>query len=241
MISPLIRITIGPTRPQGFEVLKLGVEMLRKLYPECEVVICYNQLSTEQISEIRNLTLINQELYTEKYIVTPKQGYQVCWKLYPPRLRPESHELFIDNDIVITHRLLEIDRFLQDDATLLYEGLHGLHGQFANELPSGIRINSGIFGLPPFYDFESEATYMFQKIGEGKWTDHFDEQGLVGSCLLKYPRYYIVPQTKIPIVEPWMDLEPAIRNPLCVGIHFVGINRYEHPGWHEFRRRRIFL
>lgn len=218
-MKPLIRLTLGPVSQQGIETLLMSLRQLDKLYPECDVVVCANQL--DNIHKIKH-PIINQQEYINSLSYPPKEGYNVHWKLYPPRLREGSHEIFIDNDIILFKRLPEIDLFLSSDSTLLYEGLHGLHGNY--EVP--IKINSGIFGMPP----------GFRLFLEKNWENPFDEQGFVGSSLIKYHEYHVIKQTTIPILEPWMTDKSVFS---ALGVHFVGVNRYFHPGWEWYKSYRL--
>jgi len=138
----------------------------------------------------------------------------------------------MDNDIVIYKKVHEIDAFLGSDSTLLYQGIHGLHGIYVFEVPDGIRINSGIFGLPPGFDFAARIEEMVMP-----WKDKFDEQGMVASILLQYERYHVIPLTVVPIIEPYFPIEPHYRNAGCKGFHFVDANREDHP---QFRKYQVY-
>lgn len=239
-MKPLIRWTMsGVLSKLSFIILKHSVKFVKKLYPECDFVICCNQINEFQIKKIKEL---NVELYFQRdsdslgFMPIPLKNSVdgVHWKLYPPRLRKSSHEIFIDNDIVLHKRVPLIDDFLLQDFSLVYEGLYRLLGNYDHHVPKGYKINSGIFGIPPDYDFED---CLRKKIStNSQWKDKFDEQGLVASVLLDYKNYQMIKQVEIPIIEN-VKWEPKVYydDKKCCGFHFVGGNRTEnHEGWNNY-------
>lgn len=235
-MKPLLRWTIGPVHPCGFDVLEQSVKAMKSLY-DFDMVICYNQLDDKQLERLRgfDVELVDQSGFLSSLFCQPRAGYSVEWKLYPPRLRFQAHELFIDNDIVLHRKPPEISRWLGGNVGLLYQGLHGLHGSYAGLVPPGFRINSGIFGLPPHFDFEKKLMGVAKQ-----WTGYFDEQGLVASTLLQHP-FITIPLTVLPIVEPDWPMDLHYHNEDCCGFHFVHANRQEHPSFRKHMLRGIKL
>lgn len=222
-MKPLLRWTIGEVHACGYRTLRDSVKRLRDLY-DFDFVICHNNQNPAQLEFLKSLgvELIDQIGYQslEKY---------TFMKLSPSRLRPEGHEIFLDNDVVLYKKIPEIDQFIESDATLVYEGLYGLHGAYS--LPKGIHVNSGIFGLPPGYEFETWLKH--------NWLDlpapsKFDEQGLVGKCLLDHSAYIILPQCRVPILESHFDYKAHRKNQSACGFHFVGANREENLNFMKF-------
>jgi len=127
----------------------------------------------------------------------------------------------------------EIDLFLlSDNLTMFCQGLNGCHGVFQSKVAKGIRVNAGMFGVPPNFDFESE---LKQIIGDTSWNEHFDEQGLVAAALHKH-KHVIISQTTIPIIEKNFDINAFLLNVSICGFHFVGVNYYsKHPQWLFFK------
>lgn len=217
----IIKWHVGNVSKSGFDCLNESVYSFRKFYPDAEFHICYNQIEPNKLSHFNDIQLHNQLDFLSSFPIKPLDGYQVHWKLYPPRISKDVHEITIDNDIVIFDKVREIDLFLQSkDHTLLYQGLHGLHGSFSKYIPNGIRINSGIFGMPPYFDFINEMNNL---LTVSDWKNKFDEQGLIALVLLKNKKYFIIPLTTIPILESDFDID-AITSDLCCGYHFVGVN-----------------
>jgi hypothetical protein len=236
--ATLIRWTIGPVHDCGFDVLAASVQYMHKVYPEFDQVICHNQLSIHQLEKIGRLgvTLVDQSEHVEKNIYPPRGGYAVEWKLYPPRIRPQSHEIFMDNDIVLCKRMKIIDEWLNASSnTLLYQGLHGFHGSYSGAIPKGVRINSGIFGLPPNFQFGEKIAEHIRP-----FSDYFDEQGLVAKILTR-ETHRIIPLTVVPIVENDWPLDAHDNNQDCCGYHFVGANKGEHPAFRKFQNRSVLI
>lgn len=224
--KPLIRWTIGPSSKDGFKCLEKSVSNIKKLYPECDFIVCHNQLSGAQKDKIANLDvdLFDQDKH-QNSLNHPPQGVNVHWKLYPPRLRYNAHEICIDNDIILWKRVPEIDYFLNNNMCLIYQGKNRLYGIYDSNMPQAIRINSGIYGLPPAFDFGGKINDI-----QKPWKGRFDEQGLVATILSENP-HFIIPLTSVPICEYWMtsdnfkkSLDSFLRNELCCGLHLVGIN-----------------
>jgi hypothetical protein len=213
----IIRWTIGGCcQPRGFECLKIAVQNFQLLYPEAQRFICHNGLSPPQLEFISALPakLVNQEI--EEYAGEHPQG--VAWKLRPPRLSPNCHEMFIDNDLIITERLPEIDQWLNANNTLGLEAEARHYGSFSNKVPKHYRINSGLFGLPPGFDMAHYLTLW------GKWENNcpnqsvtWNEQGLVANTITHKYKPIIISKETIANCEVELLKAP--------GMHFVSLNR----------------
>lgn len=211
-MQPLVRWTIGPVQPDGFRCLQTSIEKLLNLY-DVEPVICHNDLSQDQLYDLSklNVRLIDQSVDlpdTEKPI-------GVTWKLYPPRLDINRHELFIDNDLILEDHIRELDEFFTGDLTLLLEGQARHYGRFERHVPPNYKINSGLFGIPPGFDLGKHMMFFGTKWEQNAHT--FDEQGLVATSLLNYPRFCIIPSATI------TNCENGFKR--GAGMHFIGLNR----------------
>ncbi len=222
-MKPLLRWTIGEVHACGYRTLRDSVKRLRDLY-DFDFVICHNGQNTAQLEFLESLGV---ELHAQDgYQSLEKQTFM---KLTPFRLRPDGHEIFLDNDVVLYDCPSEIDQFLASDSTLVYEGLYGLHGAYT--LPKGIHVNSGIFGLPPGFDMEASIKANWLPLPA---PSKFDEQGLVGKCLVDHSSYIILPQCRVPILESHFDYKAHRRNKSACGFHFVGANREENLNFMKF-------
>ena len=51
-MKPLVRWTIGPVSELGHKILKRSVENFKKIYPEFDCVVCYNNIEKKLLDEI---------------------------------------------------------------------------------------------------------------------------------------------------------------------------------------------
>lgn len=217
-MKPLVRWTIGDVRPAGYECLAWSIEKFTQLY-NVDVKICHN-CDVEKLSNFPSEWLFDQR---QEWIVKPEG---VAWKLYPPRLSTNRHELLIDNDIIIEEKIKEIDDFFDSDCTLLLEDVTRNYGKFENHVPPNYQINSGIYGMPPnfnlakYIDFYVGTEWEINAKGEYAESRTFDEQGLVAISLLNYKNFVIIPNTSVIICE--REYKKGS------GMHFIGLNRKKH-------------
>jgi hypothetical protein len=231
---PLLRWTIGHTTPDGYESLRLSIESFLRWY-DADVVICHNCPSENLQDIFSRFRLIDQHQHLDS---CPMPPMGVAWKLYPPRLAPERHEILIDNDLIINERIPHIDDFLSSDCTLLLEDHARCYGRFENHVAPGYRINSGLYGMPPlfnlqkFVDFYAGSAWEINATCENKASKTFDEQGLVAIALLSYHRFVIIPNSCI------TNCEREFVNGL--GHHFIGLNRLAfHKPFRLYKCRSI--
>jgi hypothetical protein len=225
----IIRWSLGPVRKAGLETLRLSVGMAKRLFPDFDFLIYHNQLEKHHLDFIKTLGVELLDCNEATAILKPTPGYNVHWKLLPPRVRPEAHEIVLDNDVLLRRIPKPMSLFLESDGhALVCEGLHHLFGSFDQSLPRDVHINSGIFGLPPGFDFENKCREAAATIGLKKWTNWFDEQGMVAAVLSGMP-HYTIPLSSVAIIEP----TGRIRD--CDGYHFVHVNYKDHPAWQQFK------
>lgn len=236
-MKPLARWTIGKTIRLGEEILAHSVRLFRRLYPEFDLVVCYNNMSGDQISRLERLGVplhgqSSSELDQPLTPVDSEPGWKYSmpgwgWKLVPPRLRRESHELWIDNDIVIRERLSSIDAWLAGRRGLISTGRQRAYGIYDELIPEGVVLCAGFFGLPPGYDFADGIRRHCQRL-DGGTLGYYDEQGVTSCCVLETD----------PVVVPFEELSiiKTLTKPLPPGLHFVGANRTpDHQAWRDYR------
>jgi len=191
-MQAIVRWTIGNVQPAGYDCLAESIIKFSKLY-DVEIVICYNGSQNLEFCGTK-IKCIDQSIKFGSL----ERG--VAWKLYPPRIDTNKHEIFIDNDVIIEEHIEEIDKFLMvDDCTLLLEGECRNYGKFEQHVPPGYKINSGIFGVPPGFNLEKYIRFY----GDN-WTNNcrhtsktWDEQGLVATALLSNKKKIIIPKTTV--------------------------------------------
>lgn len=230
-VRPLCRWTVGPTHSRGLDILRQSVKNFRMLYPEFDLKICYNQIDKIDMD-------MDIELYHQSGIeldISPIYGDAwngPCWKLYPPRMRIESHELVIDNDLVIYKRIPEIDLFLQsNNRALILEARYRNYGQFGH-LVGDLKLNSGLYGMPPYYDLE----HQIQQMDIDKWAIRGDDQGLLAANLQNVDPIIITTQRIMPLDDKHDLLISGIG-----GAHFIHANTaIKHKAWELYENYRSY-
>jgi hypothetical protein len=230
------RYTVGPVSDRGLDILHESVRRLKKLYPDFRIVVCYNQISPDRLSRL-DVELIPSD--RSALSREPRPGYSEHWKFYPARIAPNDYEIVCDNDILLHRPLPKIEYAVSRNFFIGYEALGRNYGNFDHVAPKcSIRINSGLYGLPPRYDFGKELNSVIDKGAKPGWAHRFDDQGMLAMVLLNNKSLMCVSQSDLPIIEPDEDLSVQNNNVMCCGYHFVFANREEeHHGWNSFLQR----
>lgn len=224
-MKPLFRWTIGNTSDVGMDMLVTSISLMRRFH-DFDCFVCHNNLKPgqmERLAGIPDATLVAQ---SPKALPIPPKG--VAWKLYTPRLDINRHEVFIDNDLVVFKKMPKMESFLESRDSVIYtRSLFHNFGTFKPFLPKEFRLNSGLFGLPPGFDFDAEVRSGLK--GKTAWDDPFDEQGLVALILSCQP-------TRIEIgLDEIMICHEGKFGPAEYGYHFVFANRGVHTAWLTFK------
>lgn len=198
-MKPVIRWTIGSVKKTGYEILYVSIKKILSLYSnEFDYFVFYNDINLNEIEKLK-IKFKNIEFVRQKWQDCPinlampnsidKETKQKLngsfWKICPPRIRKDAHEIILDNDLVFLKKpkiikefLSRIDKNLVVQDCLLYMGKYG---KYINEKQG---YNSGIIGLRPNYDFESELKKEWNQSDDSE-LDYAEEQGLVTYTLLK--------------------------------------------------------
>jgi len=218
----IARWTIGNASRAGYEALAFSITSFQHLYPDTNVVICHN-CSINKLEDIvarfPDAKFHDQSQYLNSKC--PPMG--VAWKLYPPRIAPDDYEICIDNDVIFMNRVQEIDNFFYGDHTLLLEETSRTYGRFVDYVPPGYCINSGIYGMPPGFNFKKYVNFYsgdnweINAVGPHAASKTFDEQGLVAIALLSYKNFVIIKKESVTNCEK--HLIPGN------GLHFISVNR----------------
>ncbi len=257
MQKPLFRFTVGATTQQGLDILEESVFRTMRALGETnwDWMICYNNLNSTQqeflkyIVQGRPISLYPQSWTScpvDDHIwspVKPDGSIEVdgsncggtMWKVCPARLRYDSHEIIMDNDIIILKQLPQIEQFLSSiKRTLILEEPIRYYGRYANLISFDDRMNSGIIGLPPNYDFGKEIRKSWEENSKHTRITQEDEQGLLTYTLQKQPNIRI---PKEDVRELLADDSPrTITNEN--GIHFCQANRTdEHKTWQKYKEQ----
>jgi hypothetical protein len=239
--KPLVRWTIGPVAPLGYDCLDESIRCWRLAYGDlCDLVICHNgpvdfgrlaatgvSLHAQRGDELPGMSRPPNCAAGGKY----RWATMGAWKLYPPRLRPGAHEIFLDNDVVVRRRIPEIDAFLAQRDFLL--GLPGTdrekwacwgYGRLAKLGRAPVR-NSGLFGLHPWFDLA--AALPTHLLGH-TWKEYLDEQGLIGIAL-QDRSLILIDRGKV-----GFTIKDGINRSV---IHFLSLNQQKewHPYWSWYK------
>lgn len=217
-MKPLVRWTIGKPDFHGLEVLRHSVRSFQRIYGDrFDYVLCYNNVSPDKLD-------LNIDLYEQSAVHGMPEPTGVAWKLYPPRLVPDRHEIFIDNDLLICRPIEEIEWFLETDSRFfITEGLFGLYGQFSGRVEG--KLNSGLFGFPPNFDL---GPYLK---GVSSWSSKFDEQGLVSLAVTSHD-WQMISLDKIGICNGYLARGSC-------GLHFVELNAGSVGPWKQYVKTRL--
>ena len=201
---------------------------MKSLYKDTfDLFVCHSGDNAKDL-KLSGVFLFDQRKEIDCLSIKPES---TSWKLYPPRLRIGSHEIFIDNDVVVYKRHPVIEHFLSnDDVFFCTEAAYRMYGKYDHSVKSDVKLNTGFFGLPPNFDFKKSIT---EKI-KGDWETWFDEQGLVSSILLENKRFSIIKMEDI-----WVCVDRFLWGEY--GIHFVGLNKGRAEYWKYYNDFKIKL
>lgn len=266
-MKPLFRWTCGPCLQQGLDILIESINRTTSAlnFDQFDWMICYNGLNSDQLSFIeRAIGNRNIILEPQNWIdcAIPDQcnspirsdgsfewNGNTCggtlWKVAPARKKIETHEIVMDNDIIMLKAIPMIEEFLAGDKVMILEEpirFYGFYDSFfGNDLPF---LNSGLMGFPPGYDYGAALRQKWEEKTEwsqeqNKNIPHFnisqaDEQGLLMLTLRDQPNI------RIP-VEYVREVLGKDYNKKITGseyaIHFTQANRMPHHHcWHQYQQ-----
>jgi hypothetical protein len=257
MAKPLFRFTVGSCIQQGLDIL---AESIKKTTATLGVenfdwMICYNGLSQDDLEFLsraigdRPITLFPQN-WSHCPIPDECQSPRredgtiewngnrcggTLWKVCPPRMRMEAHEIVMDNDIILLKKFPEIDSFLSTTkkALILEEHIR-FYGRYDEIFgPGGPFLNSGLMGFPPNYDFGAEIKRVWEENGKYTRLTQADEQGLLMYTLSRIPSFRIKQTQMIEVLA--RDFKSRI-NGEEEAIHFTQANRImPHRSWRDYK------
>jgi len=225
-----LRWTIGDVSERGFEALRLAVWGAHRMFgARATYAVCVNSIPLAAAKRRagalpdgcvwRDVTRDVPPSLSAHLDGAMAEG--VAWKLAPPRLFADRHELCFDNDCVLWSLPEVIERWLDDDggACLLAEDVRRAYGRFAPDC--GARAcNAGIRGLPPGFDFAGALAAVL-RARPVRLTSELDEQGLQVAALSLGAAPFVVPLGDVTICSPFPPHLPDLGR--C-GAHFCGLN-----------------
>jgi len=234
-LKPIIRWTIGDCATEGLEALRLSVNGIRKIFGDSvTLAICYNNIKPNKLPPVD--LLINQEEFSHTLPFPPpsiddyshtsfqEDNGAPAWKLYPPRLDINTHEILLDNDIILYQKPNAIDRFLNSLDIIV--ATEPLKRSYSDKYPvkDNFNINTGIMAYPPGFDLRAKISAVLKE----PWSNHFDEQTLIAS-IIQNERVQIIPITEVAVCP---HDEPVQRGK-C-GVHLLGVNHGPSLNWRSY-------
>ena len=257
MAKPLFRFTVGPCLQQGLDILAESINRTTEVLgvDNFDWVVCYNGLSRENLDFItKSIKDKPVRLFAQNWADCPVNDHcqsprrldgsfewngnrcgGTLWKASPPRVRMETHEIVMDNDIILLNKLPEIDEFLScNNKALILEEPIRFYGRYDMLFgPSEPFLNSGLMGFPPNYDFGKEVYVVWEKHGKYKNISQADEQGLLTYTLNQLPSVRIKKDKMLEILA--RDFRSKITKDE-IGIHFTQANRIpNHRAWKQYQ------
>jgi hypothetical protein len=196
---PIWRWTVGDCTNDGLECLDISIRTAKRCYGSMfDWIVCSNAKSCLKV--IESICLKNKvDIFYQNWESLPLPIFAVpsvfdanaepgepngrqgsFWKICPPRIDISQHEIVVDNDIVFRRPFRQIHEFLNSNRPLVVTEKVFCHGKFYGcDLP----INSGIYGLPPHFDFACAIKKKWLDSGGPRGLLFRDEQGLIASVL----------------------------------------------------------
>ncbi len=199
-----MRWIIGGTLPQGINILKESISRTVKVFGgKFDYMLCYNNTSPADIEFVRRIFPC-VELYCQDWMNCPIADTMTSikqedgtvrtdahshggslWKLCPPRMRIDAHEIVMDNDIVFFKYMDQIEEFLSSSRPILLKEHTRWFGIYDNLFDPPDKFNSGFVGLPPGFDYKSKLQQAWKLNGCACNLSYADEQGLITYVLKK--------------------------------------------------------
>lgn len=212
---------------QGIECLVHSIEQWVRLFGDVfDRIVCFNGELPDELLGL-NVEFIDQSKHLDSLPCTPCDTF---WKFFPPRIRRESHELILDNDVVIYKSNL-IERFLRSEELMVSQSHKHFYGRFHSVLEPGILVNTGFIGLPPGYDLQQKLSMVLKLYPFLYLTDHCDDQGAFICACRKQLK--LVPMEELYVCNPRTDFA-AYRLGTC-GTHFAGLNLGSSQYWEQYK------
>ena len=243
---------MGNVSKAGWECLSESTRLLPKIYPEFDFIICYNSFHQETLKKtqpkdknpykeiklienrLNRLLSFGIDLYEQKEekidvphtFLRPEMVGNHIWKLCPTRFRTESHELWVDNDVIITDRIPEIDEWLNKNVPVISTSYGREHyGRFDPKIGGDIACCAGLFGLPPHFGFKEK---LLQKCN-GVPLEGFDEQGLIVSIITSEKEWIPISSHNFNQVGWFATLNQHL------GYHFIRLNTGTNSAWEHYK------
>lgn len=228
MNKPIIRWTIGDVHPLGFQILKHSINTMRKLYGDSfQYFVCCNNVDVKKLDFNAEIIDCSKD-YKNSLPLSPTDSK---WKLYPPRLDISTHEIVMDNDVVLHKKFPKFDEFLKDNNKILLCQGHGRQfGPFFDpKVIKGVSLNSGIYGMPPNFDLRQKIIDETKEIN--KWQSWWDDQGVLAAIFFK-EEYIKISLTDVSICHTDYSVGKY-------GVHFCAANKGMSDNYYIYHKHKL--
>lgn len=257
MGKPLFRWTVGPCLDQGLEIVAESIQRTTAALGvgNWDWVVCYNGLNPENLQFLRgSVGSLPIQFYCQDWAMCAVNDHMqnprrkdgsfewdgkkcggTMWKVTPPRMRMESHEIIMDNDVIIMKKFPQIDEWLaQTSKALVLEEPIQFYGRYESEHDKNPPyLNSGFIGLPPGYDYGAEIYKHWARLGRYTNISQADEQGLLTYTLIQSPNMRIKADQVVEILG--RDFSRSITGDEPA-YHFTQANRMpKHRAWIQYQ------
>jgi signal peptidase I len=284
MKKPIIRWTIGHVKKSGYEILSNSIKNIKKLYSdEFEYCVCHNDADKKEMENLKKTHKVNfiEQKWEDCPIKNLKRPKKIdektkqkingsFWKICPPRLSKDTHEIILDNDLIFLKKPKIIEEFLSvNNKNLIIKDSNiylGIYEHLFDNEKQG--YNSGVIGLHPGYDFQNDIIKNIVFIEGEENLNYGQEQGL-----LMYSLYKTNPL--IGSSENFVGIHPDIIYLNCISgsdyildkqndteknkfiklnknllkkvfndadvVHFLMSNRKRHKAWEYFKFNKKYL
>ena len=258
MTKPLFRWTVGPCLQQGLDILAESISRTTRALgiDDWDWVVAYNGLSKDELAFLA--TAIGDkpiQLFCQNWASCPINDHcqtprrrdgsfewngtkcgGTMWKVCPPRMRMESHEIVMDNDIVLLKKPRQIDEFLESRShSLLLEEPIRFYGRYDCLFPPDEPcLNSGLMGFPPGFDYGTAVSMNWDRYGRYTGLSQADEQGLLTYTLSQTKNVRIGKEQVVEVLH--RDFRTPIT-PSAEAYHFTQANRIpNHYAWGKYKQ-----
>jgi hypothetical protein len=106
---------------------------------------------------------------------------------------------------------------LTTNTGIISVGFDSAYGRFADVIDPKVECCAGLFGLPPYFDFEMRIKELCQ----GKPLANYDEQGMVVYTISNIPEWIAINYGDFRMWGPW---QKEFNGDYPAGLHFIRAN-----------------
>ena len=233
MYEAIVRWNLGDVSKEGLDCLQLSIEKFQNLHKNYsfDYYVFYNGIKKDRLKNLKNVKIISKSDYKNSLLIPPPHEKHdlPAWKLYPPRVDKNKHEIIIDNDIVIFNKINYLDDFLKNKIVYITEAKERAYsGKVEPYIPKKFHINSGFICLPPEFDLQKKINDVIKDFNIKTWDNHKDEQAIIGYIFSQMNNLKLISITDIFVCYDYI-----LKN-AKFGYHFTGLNKNKRYCWHKY-------